>query len=552
MTTIDFDGRPVLAVFTKAHPITQAAARGTPAPDLNDGDVRRNPGEPSREQADADRYKKPVMKWNGLTIRIENPAGSVRRGKNRAGGTWEVRMKYDYGEISGSEGVDGDKVDVFVGPNLEAPMVYVVHQRQYGNWTEYDEDKCMIGFDSQEDAVAAFLTNYSDPRFLGPVTAMPVEEFKAKVRATKKKPAMIKSMVVFVKAQPTPAAGDRIEFLSDRHTDKGPSAGEITGTKVTADGLYVRIRHSDEERLFSWEDLRSNATKKGDTWLIKAHVRAHTRRTSSGKVVTVGPYDTRVQKRGEAPGQLDMFAGGEKKAPDAGKRTKFYVTMVRDGKKKPAFLAGPFDTHDEALAQVDSARKKAYEVDPWSEFDAFGTTGLTADRHPPGVLNGHLGVGNKSGEKLDDCSKKINNGGASKINNKGGAKVAKQYPEKQPTEIMRWRPSDWPKKFQPREPREGEIVAALRRSQRAPEFPGGPGRGFVVYEKGDVITAGLDTPHVVEQAKPALKARVGHMTYWAQFVVLRPATDADLKAVESQRKELEAEHHRAMSRMMSS
>lgn len=72
-------------------------------------------------------------------------------------------------------------------------MVYVVHQRRVNDWQNYDEDKVLAGFMSEDDAKAAFLACYSDPRFLGPITAMPVDEFVTKVRATKDKPAMIKS-----------------------------------------------------------------------------------------------------------------------------------------------------------------------------------------------------------------------------------------------------------------------------------------------------------------------------------------------------------------------
>lgn len=170
--------------------------------DLVDGDVRRNPGEPSPEQAEADTYKKPRIEWAGLTIAIENPAGSVRRGTNRHGVSWEIRMRFDYGEVLGSMGVDGDPVDIYMGPNLEAPMVYVVHQRKVGLWDEYDEDKCMVGFDCQADAEAAFLSNYNDQRFLGPVTAMSVSEFVDKVRATRRAPAMIKSLPVIFLTRP--------------------------------------------------------------------------------------------------------------------------------------------------------------------------------------------------------------------------------------------------------------------------------------------------------------------------------------------------------------
>lgn len=157
--------------------------------------------EPTAAQAEAGNYRKPIVRWNGLEIAIENPAGTVRRGNG-----WQTRMVYDYGYVKRSEAVDGDEVDVYLGPNLNAPMVYIVHQRKYGDWDAYDEDKCMVGFDSEDDARAAYLQHYDDPRFLGPITAMPVAEFVEKVRATRDKPAMIKGIdmskvVLFMKAQ---------------------------------------------------------------------------------------------------------------------------------------------------------------------------------------------------------------------------------------------------------------------------------------------------------------------------------------------------------------
>jgi hypothetical protein len=215
--TGDYIGEEMI-LFMKAHPIDQAISRSTSASNLNDGEIRRNPGEPSPKDAKDGNYKKPVVKWRGLNIRIENPAGSVRRGHN-----WETRMKYDYGYISGSNGADGDEVDVYIGPNLDtAENVYVVHQRKQGDWKKYDEDKCLIGFMSEDDAVAAYLAHYDDPRFLGPVTVMPTEEFIAKVKATKAKPAMIKSMVLFVKSN---AKGHtrRVKSYKAVHVNRDPS-----------------------------------------------------------------------------------------------------------------------------------------------------------------------------------------------------------------------------------------------------------------------------------------------------------------------------------------
>jgi hypothetical protein len=204
-------------IFLKAHPATQAMSGAAKPADLNEGDIRRNPGEPDAKQAEASTYNKPRIQWQGLTIAIENPAGSVRRGRNRHGVTWEVRMRFDYGEILGTLGVDGDPVDVILGPNLDAPVVYVVHQRRVNDWENYDEDKVCIGFDSQTDAEQAFLSNYNDPRFLGPITAMPVAEFVDKVRATKDRPAMIKAVVFFKAKSAQPEHTEPTSELIKKH-----------------------------------------------------------------------------------------------------------------------------------------------------------------------------------------------------------------------------------------------------------------------------------------------------------------------------------------------
>src|SRR6266702_90999 len=149
--------------------------------------------EPTEAQKHAGNYPKRNIPWRGLTISIENEQGSMRRGKNRDGGTWEQRMSHPYGYFNKTEGVDGDHVDCFVGPNLSADTVYVVHARKVNRWDQYDEDKVMVGFNSADGAKQAFIDNYTDPRFFGDMVSMPAEEFLTKVRATADKPAMIKA-----------------------------------------------------------------------------------------------------------------------------------------------------------------------------------------------------------------------------------------------------------------------------------------------------------------------------------------------------------------------
>ena len=58
-------------------------------------------------------------------------------------------------------------------------------------------------------------------------------------------------------------------------------------------------------------------------------------------------------------------------------REAFYVT-VKDG-PKTGFLLGPYETHEEALANVDRGREAAFESDNKgrSWFYAYGTSKIT-------------------------------------------------------------------------------------------------------------------------------------------------------------------------------
>lgn len=115
--------------------------------------------------------------WNGLKISIENKKGSVRRGVDKDGHQWATKMHFDYGYIRGSEGTDGDHVDCYLGDNMDAKKVYIVHQNDPVTH-KYDEDKCMLGFDTLEDAKKAYLMQYDRPGFLGKIDTMDFDEFK--------------------------------------------------------------------------------------------------------------------------------------------------------------------------------------------------------------------------------------------------------------------------------------------------------------------------------------------------------------------------------------
>jgi len=116
-----------------------------------------------------------TIEFRGLTIHVENKPGSVREGKN-----WQTEMKLPYGEILSTRGTDGDKLDVYVGPWRDAENAFIIHQNRVGGPRDgkYDEDKVMLGFDSAEQAKAAYLAHYDNPAFFRSITAMAFPLFK--------------------------------------------------------------------------------------------------------------------------------------------------------------------------------------------------------------------------------------------------------------------------------------------------------------------------------------------------------------------------------------
>lgn len=142
--------------------------------------------EPSDKQKEAGNYKKGHIKVDGYDITIENPKGSTRSGKDASGKAWSVPMHYDYGYIKGTEGVDGDHIDVYLSDNPTSGNVYVVDQIDQKTG-KFDEHKVMYGFPSKEAAVEAYKGQYTDGWKVGPVTEVSREDFKKWVESSKRK-----------------------------------------------------------------------------------------------------------------------------------------------------------------------------------------------------------------------------------------------------------------------------------------------------------------------------------------------------------------------------
>ncbi len=117
--------------------------------------------EPTEAQKEAGNYKKGHVQVGTFDITIEQPEGSIRRGTDADGKKWESKMHNTYGYFRGTEGVDGDHIDVFLSNDIDGwngRKVFVVDQ--YNPDGTFDEHKVMLGFNDMDEAKSDYLANY--------------------------------------------------------------------------------------------------------------------------------------------------------------------------------------------------------------------------------------------------------------------------------------------------------------------------------------------------------------------------------------------------------
>ena len=142
--------------------------------------------EPTEAQKAAGNYKMEHRRVDGFNVSIENVKGSLRRGTGADGKPWETAMQNDYGYIRGTEGVDGDHIDVFLSDTPEEGDVFVVDQVNEDG--SFDEHKVMYGFPTEQAARDAYLSNYEQGwTGLGAITHVSKEEFKKWIQSSKRK-----------------------------------------------------------------------------------------------------------------------------------------------------------------------------------------------------------------------------------------------------------------------------------------------------------------------------------------------------------------------------
>ena len=147
--------------------------------------------EPTEAQKEAGNYKKGHVQVGTFDITIEQPEGSIRRGTDADGKQWESKMHNTYGYFRGTEGVDGDHIDVFLSNDMDGwngAQVFVVDQ--YTPDGTFDEHKVMLGFNDADDAKSDYLANYAKGWENGrriDVSAVNLEDFEKWIASSHRK-----------------------------------------------------------------------------------------------------------------------------------------------------------------------------------------------------------------------------------------------------------------------------------------------------------------------------------------------------------------------------
>ena len=142
---------------------------------------------PTDGQKRVGNYRKVHLNLDGFRISIENPKGSYRSGTSPDGTKWRNMLACDYGDIRGTESVDGDPVDIYLSDHPEKGAVFVIDQID-PRTGKFDEHKVMYGFNSIEDATKTYLDCYQKGwKGLGWITPVTKAEFRKWIDSSNRK-----------------------------------------------------------------------------------------------------------------------------------------------------------------------------------------------------------------------------------------------------------------------------------------------------------------------------------------------------------------------------
>lgn len=347
-------------------PVAAAAADAATSP-TNDTPL------PTEGQIEAGNYKKGHLRWNGLDITIENPAGTRRRPE------WP-ELNGHYGDIKRTEGADGERVDVFLNPDENrTDKVVVIDQYNGGKKSGgFDEHKVMLGYPNKMAAINAYKANYTPGWQVGPATEISLTEFKAWLADGDTSAELSKAQVLEEEARSaieavggslTPAGRKQFWTPATADQDSKPimrdtftvDLKQADGKDVRVKDIYFPMERKDLQRL-----LKNTTQSGGGANLVNLSGKGGSRPAPSSVPVDDARELERNQKARDA-GKKAGRNGEERTPPD----------WLGDGELPNAWLAG--------YAEGAAARTKANEKyqKRWDELDYSGRQALADSPSSP-------------------------------------------------------------------------------------------------------------------------------------------------------------------------
>jgi hypothetical protein len=234
---------------------------------------------PTPGQAAAGNYRKAHVVIGGLSVTIETPLDGIRSGVSPKGVPWAVRMPAHYGYVKGTEGADGDHVDLYIGPEAHRAHrlpVWVVDQVD-ADTRKFDEHKALVGFTDVAIAKRTYASGFSDGRGMermGALVRMAFDDFKQWLGGDTKQPlaygrtAKAKPLLSFSASAAPRTRPDNAPMLLH---PGGPGDSMTTTAQARAEspqgaGYVARIiksvwgRMTPEERLVTMQDAAVAST----------------------------------------------------------------------------------------------------------------------------------------------------------------------------------------------------------------------------------------------------------------------------------------------------
>jgi|GEM_PF-5602249 len=314
--------------------------------------------EPTEAQKLAGNYKKGKAKFQGLDVVIENPKGSTRSGVGADGEKWSTTMKSHYGDIVGTKGADGDKLDIFVGENHEAENAYIVDQTNQDG--SFDEHKIMLGFDSKEKAKKGYLVNYDkDWQGLGNITEIAMEDLKKWIKGETVKPyrpisgVTEESAVAEEMPEVTLVTGDE---WNEVRKDKNIKKISSTMGRFGADYEVIFKDLSSKFYKFSEEMTASNDDLRKPTQIRLAMAKTDFEK----KLATLGAESETASKK--VNDIAKKYKQGSDLISDEGKDDPEFKAADKEFKRIDVQLKAHIKTNKEAAADFSKRASNAYRA----------------------------------------------------------------------------------------------------------------------------------------------------------------------------------------------